>query len=204
MLHAHATRSVTISDVMAGVMVEFGAEETGSSLARTSAIPAETHDIKQEVFQFRSVVRGDQHHMTRTPFVGKETTVRTARLERARQPFLPVKQFVLIPHRVTKTHQFTHATLFAQFGITAGVVDIGRRQLLDTVLERHAPHRFPADVDNSVHLAWVESKAMAAIIDLEVQRIGITLGVLADAKPHHLRAILTPRFEIWGLKAHVT
>ncbi|MNY07165.1 hypothetical protein D3C86_1399570 [compost metagenome] len=104
MLHAHATRSVTISDVMAGVMVEFGAEETGSSLARTSAIPAETHDIKQEVFQFRSVVRGDQHHMTRTPFVGKETTVRAARLERARQPFLPVKQFVLIPHRVTKTH----------------------------------------------------------------------------------------------------
>ncbi|MOA58569.1 hypothetical protein D3C78_1829870 [compost metagenome] len=45
---------------------------------------------------------------------------------------------------------------------------------------------------------------MAAIIDLEVQRLRVTLGVLADAKPHHLRAILTPRFEIWGLKAHVT
>ncbi|MNY07166.1 hypothetical protein D3C86_1399580 [compost metagenome] len=45
---------------------------------------------------------------------------------------------------------------------------------------------------------------MPTIIDLEVQRIGITLGVLAYAKTHHLRAVLTPRLEIGGLKAHVT
>ena len=45
---------------------------------------------------------------------------------------------------------------------------------------------------------------MASIVDFEVQRLRVTLGILADTKAHYLRAVLTPRLEIGGFEAHVT
>ncbi|MCY1448626.1 hypothetical protein D9M71_653100 [compost metagenome] len=45
---------------------------------------------------------------------------------------------------------------------------------------------------------------MASIVDFEVQRLRVTLGVLTDAEAHHLWAVLTPRLEIGGFEAHVT
>jgi len=88
-------------------------------------------------------------------------------------------------------------------GVATAVFDVGRFKLLDTGLKRHAANSFPADVGNTVNLARVERKTMAAIIDLEIQRIGIALRIFADAKPHHLRAILTPCVQVRGFEAHV-
>ncbi|MNN93577.1 hypothetical protein D3C81_2120530 [compost metagenome] len=50
----------------------------------------------------------------------------------------------------------------------------------------------------------MECEAVTAIVDFEIQRLRVTLGILADTKAHHLRAVLTPRLEIGGFEAHVT
>ncbi|MCY1440574.1 hypothetical protein D9M71_568570 [compost metagenome] len=142
--------------------------------------------------------------MAGATFIGEKTTVRATGLEGTRQPLLPVEQFVLVAHRIAKTYQLAHTTLFTQLRVATGVFNIGRRQLLDTVLEGHAPYCFPANVGNSVHLAWMECKAMAAIVDSEVQGLRVTFGILANAEAHHLWAVLTPRFEVGGFEPHVT
>ncbi|MCY1465962.1 hypothetical protein D9M71_841750 [compost metagenome] len=72
---------MTIGNVMTGVMVEFRAEETGTTLACASAIPAEAHDIEQKIFQFRSVVRSDQDHVAGATLIGEKTAVWATRLK---------------------------------------------------------------------------------------------------------------------------
>ncbi|MNT29643.1 hypothetical protein D3C72_1653940 [compost metagenome] len=74
-LDAHSPGPMAIGDVVAGVMVEPGAEEAGTPLARSRAIPAEAHDIEQEVFKFRGVLRSDQYHVPCTALVGQKAAV---------------------------------------------------------------------------------------------------------------------------------
>src|SRR5690606_29271567 len=124
-LDARAPRAVAIGDVMAGVVVQLGAEEAGTPLAGTRAIPMEAHHIEQETLQFRGVFRGDQHYVPGTTLVGQETGMRPPGNERAWRPFLTVEQLVLVTHRIAETHHLSHPTQLAKSGVATCELDAG-------------------------------------------------------------------------------
>src|SRR3990167_4801910 len=202
-LNAHATRPVAIGDIVAGVIVELGAEEPRTPLTRTSTVPAEPHDFDEEVLKFRRVFRGDQHHMTGTALVCQEAAMRTAGLEGARCPLLRIEQLMLIADRIAEANQLAHPALLTQLGITTGELDPSGTELLQGILERHAPDRLPAYVGDTVDLSRMEGEAMTTVVDTEIQRVRIALGGVTNTEPHHLRAVLAPSVDVRGLEAHV-
>src|SRR5690606_21516738 len=111
---------------------------------------------------------------------------------------------MLIADRIAKTDQLAHAALLAALRVAAGELNAGSGEFLQRILEGHPSYRFPAYIGETVDLTGVEGKTMAAIVDLEIKRIGVALGTAADSEAHDVWTIVTPLIEFSGFEAHVT
>src|ERR1700712_2621252 len=203
-LHAHTSNAMPIGNVVAGVVVEPGAEEPGAAFACAGAIPVKAHDPGEEVLKLVGVFRGDHHHVARAALVGQETAMGAAWEKRTRGPFLAVEQFMLIADRVAKADQLTHAAAFTQLSVTTGDFDVVGFECLDRSVERLAPQALPADVGQTVDLAGMKGEAVTTIVDLEVQRLTVAFRRWRYSKAHDLWPVFTPGLEAGRFEAQVT
>ncbi|MNG06629.1 hypothetical protein D3C84_898840 [compost metagenome] len=58
-----------------------------------------------------------------TALVGQEASMRPTRDERARRPFLPVEQLVLVAHWVAEAHHLPNPTQLTEGGIATRELD---------------------------------------------------------------------------------